>query len=178
MLLGLGEESRLHGDERGVEVAEHVAEIEALVKRDLVVARASGMELAAHRAGDLDEAALDVHVDVFELAPEGEAPALELGPHRLEPPSMAARSVASISPARSRARAHAALPRMSCGQSRRSKESEEVKASAVGSASALKRPPHGLPDPGLSPAPVTKRRLLRAGFRRDGRHAAAPRCAP
>ncbi len=86
MLLGLGEESRLHGDERGVEVAEHVAEIEALVKRDLIVARASGMELAAHRAGDLDEAALDVHVDVFELAPEGEAPALELGPHRLEPP--------------------------------------------------------------------------------------------
>src|SRR5437667_386970 len=72
-------------EQGGVDVAEHVKEIETLVEGDLVVARASGMELAPHRAGDLDEPALDVHVNVFELAPEGEAPALQLGPHRFEP---------------------------------------------------------------------------------------------
>jgi hypothetical protein len=62
--LGLVEERRLHGLQRRVEVAEHVAEVEALVESDLVVARAPRVELPAHLARDLDEPALDVHVDV------------------------------------------------------------------------------------------------------------------
>ena len=60
------------------------------------------------------------------------------------PLSMAARSAPSMSPARSSARAHAALPRMSWGQSRRSKASEDVKASAVGSAPAVEAAAPGL----------------------------------
>ena len=82
--LGLVEERRLHGRQRRVEVAEHVPEVEALVEGDLVVARAAGVQLPAHGARDLDEAALDVHVDVFELPAEGEAAALELRAHGLE----------------------------------------------------------------------------------------------
>ena len=84
MPLGLVEERRLRGRQRRVEVAEHVAEVEALVESDLVVARAPRVELPAHRARDLDETALDVHVDVFELPAEREAAALELRAHGLE----------------------------------------------------------------------------------------------
>ena len=56
-----------------------VAQIEPLVERDLIVAGAARVELAAHRPRQLDEPALDVHVDVFELPPEREAAALDLG---------------------------------------------------------------------------------------------------
>src|SRR6266403_531206 len=44
---GLVQERRLHGLQRRVEVAEHVAEVEALVESDLVVARAPRVELPA-----------------------------------------------------------------------------------------------------------------------------------
>ncbi len=81
---GLVQERRLHGLQRRVEVAEHVAEVEALVESDLVVARAPRVELPAHLARDLDETALDVHVDVFELPAKGESAALELRAHGLE----------------------------------------------------------------------------------------------
>ena len=43
------------------------------------------MELAAHRTRQLDEPPLDVHVDVFELRPEGESAARELGADSLQP---------------------------------------------------------------------------------------------
>ncbi len=75
MLLRLGEEGRLHRGQGGVEVSQHVAEVETLVEGDLIIARAAGVKLPSHRARQLDE-----------LAPEGEAPAFELGPDRLEPP--------------------------------------------------------------------------------------------
>src|SRR6185503_4806341 len=50
----------------------------------LVIARAAGVELAPHRPRQLGEPALDVEVDVLQLAPEREGAALELGPHRVE----------------------------------------------------------------------------------------------
>ena len=84
VLLRLLEQSRLHRGERGVELAEHLADVQALVEGDLIVAGAPGVQLAAHRAGQLDQPALDIHVDVFELRAEREAPALELGPHGVE----------------------------------------------------------------------------------------------
>ena len=49
------------------------------VGRDLVVARAGGVELAADRADDLRQAALDRHVDVLVVVAERERPAVELG---------------------------------------------------------------------------------------------------
>ena len=84
MPLRLVQERRLHGLQRRVEVAEHVAEVEALVESDLVVARAPRVQLPAHLARDLDKAALDVHVDVFELSPKDEAAAFQLGAHGLQ----------------------------------------------------------------------------------------------
>ena len=59
--------------EARVDVPDDVAQIEPLVERDLIVAGAPGVQLAAHRPRELDEPALDVHVDVLELGPEREA---------------------------------------------------------------------------------------------------------
>src|SRR5499426_238361 len=84
MPLRLVEEGGLYGDEGRVEIAEHLADVEALVEGDLIVARAPGVELAPHGARELDEAALDVHMDVLELAAEGEAAALQFGPHQTQ----------------------------------------------------------------------------------------------
>ena len=52
---------------------DRVAHPEAEIDRDLVVARARGVQPAGRRADDLGEPALDVHMDVFERAREGEA---------------------------------------------------------------------------------------------------------
>src|SRR6185369_4010428 len=53
--------------------------------RDLVVARAPRVQLAADLADHLQQAALDVHVDVLELGTERERAGLQLPPHRREP---------------------------------------------------------------------------------------------
>ncbi len=84
VLLGLGDERALHVHQSRVHVVEDVPEIEPLVQRDLIVAGAAGVELAAHRPRQLDEAALHVHVDVLELAPEREGAALELAADPVE----------------------------------------------------------------------------------------------
>ncbi len=59
------------------------------------------------------------------------------------PRTIVSRSEAVRSPARPSAFAHATLPVMSQGQRRRSKASEPVKRSAVGSVDCVKRPAHG-----------------------------------
>jgi hypothetical protein len=50
----------------------------------LVVARARGVQLPPHRAGDLGDAALDRHVDVLVVVAEGEAPLVELASDLVE----------------------------------------------------------------------------------------------
>ena len=52
------------------------ADPKAEVGRDLIVAAAGGMEFASRIAQPLDQRPLDVHVNVFELDPEGELPLL------------------------------------------------------------------------------------------------------
>src|SRR5690606_38444379 len=49
-----------------------VGEVEAQVEGDLVVAGSAGVDLASHRAHDLDQAALDGGVDVLVGVEEGE----------------------------------------------------------------------------------------------------------
>ena len=83
--LGLGEQSRLHAREPFIHVSQDVAQIEALVEGDLVIARPPRVELAAHGPGQLDEPPLHVHVDVLELLAEGKAAALQLALHGFEP---------------------------------------------------------------------------------------------
>jgi hypothetical protein len=51
----------------------------------LVVARAGGVELAAHGTDELGEPPLDGHVDVLVVVRHDEAVALDLLAHRLEP---------------------------------------------------------------------------------------------
>ncbi len=53
-------------------VVDLVADPQPQVGRNLVVAAAAGVELAAHVADPLDQRPLDVHVNVFELLAEGE----------------------------------------------------------------------------------------------------------
>ena len=55
------------------------AQPEANVCRDLVVAGARRVQTPGIRPDDLGEARLDIHVDVFAVAPEREASALDLG---------------------------------------------------------------------------------------------------
>jgi hypothetical protein len=87
---------RLHGaprpvDQDGLGVAEpavqpvhRIFQIEALVQRDLVVARAPRVELAAQGPDQLHQATLDIHVNVLELGPERKGPGLELAADRIQ----------------------------------------------------------------------------------------------
>ncbi len=64
------------GDPRDQRV-DRVAHPEAEIDRDLVVARARGMQTPSGGADDLGEPALHVHMDVLERARELEAPRLD-----------------------------------------------------------------------------------------------------
>ena len=59
--------------------------VERQVRGHLVVARAPGVELAPHRAGDLGEAPLDRHVDVLVVVADLELASRELAGDRVEP---------------------------------------------------------------------------------------------
>ena len=73
-------------DQRGLQVAQHqlelvdrVAHPQAHIERDLVVARARGVQPPAGRPDDVGQPLLDVEVDVLELGRELELAALDLG---------------------------------------------------------------------------------------------------
>ena len=65
-----GGERPLQLGDLGEDRVDRVAHPEAEIDRDLVVARARGVEAPGRRADDLSKAALDVHMDVFERARE------------------------------------------------------------------------------------------------------------
>ena len=56
---------------------DRVAHPEAEIDRDLVVARARGVQPPGRRADDLGQAAFDVHMDVFERARKRKRPCLD-----------------------------------------------------------------------------------------------------
>lgn len=64
--------------ERGVGLVDDVTDIETEVGRDLVVARARGMQAAGGGTDQLGQAALDVHMDIFERALEREVALADL----------------------------------------------------------------------------------------------------
>jgi hypothetical protein len=84
-----GRERLLEGGERGVLAVALGAQPEPEVERDLVVAAATGVELAADGADELGQPALDRHVDVFVAALEAERVRLELLADALEPAAQA-----------------------------------------------------------------------------------------
>ena len=71
--VGPADECPLDEFQAGRHGVDFVADPEADVVRDLVVAAAAGVELAADVADPLDQRPLDVHVDVFQLLAELEA---------------------------------------------------------------------------------------------------------
>ena len=72
-----GRERPLQAGDLEHERVDRVAHPQAEVDRDLVVARTRGVQAPRRRADDRGEPALDVHVDVFERAREGEGPGLD-----------------------------------------------------------------------------------------------------
>ena len=60
----------LERGQRRIGLVDRVADIEAEIGRDLVVARARGVQPSRGRADQLGKPALDVHVNVFERALE------------------------------------------------------------------------------------------------------------
>jgi len=112
------DQGRLHGAQPIARAHDRVLEVHPLVERDLVVARAARVQLAADLADQLDEPPLDVRVDVLELGAERERAGLQLARTASRPFTIASRSASLSSRARASARAQAMLPAMSCGQSR------------------------------------------------------------
>ena len=85
MGLGLVDQGRLQVLQVGVQAVDGVAHPEAQVRRDLVVARARGVQPAGRRADQFGEPRLDIHVYVFQRRAEFEAAALDLLKDRVEP---------------------------------------------------------------------------------------------
>ena len=68
----------LIGRKRGIDFADGVAHPEPEVGRDLIVARACGVQAPRGRPDEFREPALDIHVDVLERPLEGELAGLDL----------------------------------------------------------------------------------------------------
>jgi hypothetical protein len=85
VLLGLRGEGADEGDQQLVDLVDFLAQPEAQVGRDLVIARASGMEALAGFADEGGEAPLYVEVNVLGIERPLEAAVLDLAPHALEP---------------------------------------------------------------------------------------------
>ena len=66
MLVGAGDQRILERVDPGERLVDRAAHPQLEVGRDLVVARAGGVEAARDRPDQLGQAVLDVHVDVFE----------------------------------------------------------------------------------------------------------------
>ncbi len=84
MLQRAAHQRMLERGERGIGLVDDVADIEAEIGRDLVVARARGVQPARGGADQLGQPALDIHVDVFERALEAEIALAHLGQDRVE----------------------------------------------------------------------------------------------
>ena len=84
VLLGAAEQRRLQVAQQPVGRVDRIAYPQAQIGRDLVVARARGVQLAARLADQLGQPRLDVQVDVLECCAERKAFRLDLGPDLLE----------------------------------------------------------------------------------------------
>ena len=80
MRLGLVDQRRLQVAQRCVDAVDRVAHPQPEIGRDLVVARARGVQPPGRRPDQLGEPRLDVEVDVLVGLAEDEGAALDLGP--------------------------------------------------------------------------------------------------
>ena len=86
---GIGQRLRrergLQAGKGGVDPVDGIADPEPEIGRDLIVARAGGVQAAGGRADQFGQAGLDVEVDVFERARECELARLDLDQHVAQP---------------------------------------------------------------------------------------------
>jgi hypothetical protein len=119
------------------------ADIKAQVSRDLLVAGATGVQLATEIADAVHERQLNEVVDVFgdEMIADAWSAAMASNATRICAPSSLLRMFAAV-----RAAACALLAAISCRRSRQSKTMERCHCSNSGSSGSRKRPDHILPD--------------------------------
>ena len=84
MSFRLPRKCELEAGDLAVEVIDGATDIEPEIGRDLIVARARGVQLARDRPDQVLEPRLHRHVDVFVFAAELEAAPLDLGAHGIE----------------------------------------------------------------------------------------------
>ncbi len=82
---GARDERFLDAPQAGTDPRDDLSEVQAFVDRDLVVAGAPGVQLAADLTDQLLKTPLDVHVDVLELRAVREGTRRQLVPDRGEP---------------------------------------------------------------------------------------------
>ena len=76
---------RLHGAQAHLHAIDRGAHPQAQIGRDLIIARARGVQAASGLAHELGQPRLDVEMDVLKLGREGEAAGLDLGTDPGEP---------------------------------------------------------------------------------------------
>src|SRR4029453_18354194 len=84
LLLRESEESVHEPGNRRADLVDGVAYVQAQIQCELIVAAGRGVQLAANRSHQLDEPALDRHVDVFIRRYGAKVSAIELGANLLE----------------------------------------------------------------------------------------------
>ena len=119
--------------------ARALAHVERQVGGHLVVAGAAGVELAAQRADELGQPALDRHVDVLVAGSERELVALELGRDQVEAAAQLGELLGGEHPGALERRAWAREPACRRGHSRRSKPIEALMRANRGSGASSKR---------------------------------------
>jgi hypothetical protein len=83
--LGQADEGSLEAEQARIETVDRTAGPEAKIRRDLVVPRAAGVELAGDRADPLGERSLEVQVDVLEPGIPAQLARLHVAPEIGEP---------------------------------------------------------------------------------------------
>ena len=128
----------------GADGVDRLADPQAEVSRNLVVAAAAGVQLAAHVADPVDQSPLDVHVDVFQLLRNSNSPAAISWPICSRPVTIWWHSSSVRMPTLESMWAWAIEPRMSWAYSRRSKLTLSVNFSTRRSVARSKTPLQGL----------------------------------
>ena len=134
--------ARCNSSDLPKERVDRVAHPEAEIDRDLVVARARGVQAPGRRADDLGEPAFDIHMDVLERALERERPRLDFA-FDLGKTAGDRLGVGGFDDARAASMAIWAFdPAMSWAASLRSKSIEALISSIASAGRPLNRPPH------------------------------------
>ena len=133
--------ARCRSDKPPIDLVDRLADPQSQVGRDLIVAAAGGVQLAADVAEAIDQGLFDVHVDVFQFGAERESPLLnfpaDFAQRLFNLPAFIGREQANLGQHLGMSRE----PSMSCAYKRRSKLTLSVNSSTRRSVATSKTPP-------------------------------------